>query len=503
MSQNNHQPSGLHRVAIIGSGFGGLGMAYYLKKAGIDDFVILEKAQDVGGVWRENSYPGAACDVPSHLYSFSFEPHYRWRHRYAKQAEILDYTRHCADKYDIRRHVRFGASVQSAVYDEQQGVWKLTLADGSTITAIQVISAVGQLHRPAIPALPGLDRFQGKCFHSATWDHDYDLRGKRIAVVGTGASAVQFVPEIAKQAEQLHVFQRSPGWVGPKFDKAFSAFEMKLLERFPVLHDIDRWRIFNITEGLAYAYEGHKWAERLITWMSKLQFRIQVRDPALRRKLMPDYPIGCKRILLTVDWLRALVRPNVEVIDQGVSSVTEHGVSVADGTQRDVDAIIFGTGFAATEFLTPMTVTGRGGQDLHATWRQGADAYLGMAVSGFPNFFMLYGPNTNVGSGSIIFMLECQQQYLVQMLQAQAAQQWKAMEVRAEAQAAFAAEMRARSESTTFSGDCQSWYKTAEGRNTNNWVGLMREYARRTATPAYEDYEFERVPLQQPQRKAA
>lgn len=487
--------SGPLEVAIIGSGFGGLGMAHYLKQAGIEAFAVFEKAPDLGGVWRENTYPGAACDVPSHLYSFSFEPHYPWKYRYAKQAEILEYERHCAGKFDLMRHIRFGHAVTAARFDQGRGLWVLSLDDGSSVEAVTVVSAVGQLHRPSIPDIPGLESFEGRCFHSAHWDHDYDLRDKTVVVIGTGASAVQFVPEIAPKLRQLHLFQRSPGWVAPKFDKAFSPFEQGLLRRFPWLYDLDRQRIYWITEALAYAYDGHKWAERLVTWLSKAQLRIQVRDPALRRKLTPDYPIGCKRILLTTEWLRALVRPNVEVVTEAVSGITARGVRSADGRERAVDAIIFGTGFAATEFLTPMRVTGVDGRDLHQTWRDGAEAYLGMAVSGFPNFFMLYGPNTNVGSGSIIYMLECQQQYLVKLLQARRQLGWATIDVRAEAQRAFADEMRARSEETTFSGNCQSWYKTRDGRNTNNWVGLMREYRRRTAQPRLTDYVDASAPV--------
>ncbi len=476
-------------VAIIGSGFGGLGMAYYLKQAGIQDFVILEKAQEVGGTWRENTYPGAACDVPSHLYSYSFEPHYPWSNRYAPQSEILAYIQHCARKYDIVPHIRFGAEVRAAEFDDARGLWVVTLASGGRIEADTVVSAVGQLHRPAIPKIKGLDCFQGRMFHSAHWDHDYDLDGKRVAVIGTGASAIQFVPAIAPKLKQMFVYQRSPGWIISKLDRKFSRFERWLLDTFPLLHDIDRARIYGLTEALGYAYAGHRWAERLVTAFSKLQFYIQLRDPALRRKLIPNYRIGCKRILLTRDWLPTLARPNVELVTDDVTEITESGVRSADGKTREVDAIIFGTGFAATQFLTPMRVSGRGGIELHETWKDGAEAYLGMAVAGFPNFFMLYGPNTNVGSGSIIFMLECQQRYIVRMLQQRRAQKMGPLEVKAGAQSAYVQEILQRSAKTTFEGGCHSWYTTESGRNTNNWIGLMGEFKRRTAEPVMSDYQ--------------
>ncbi|AXQ31311.1 NAD(P)/FAD-dependent oxidoreductase [Solimonas sp. K1W22B-7] len=476
------------QVAIIGAGFGGLGMGYYLKQAGIENFTIFEKADEVGGTWRENTYPGSGCDIPSHLYSYSFEPHYPWAYRYGKQAEILEYQRHVARKYGLGRHIRFNAEISATEFDEASGLWTLQLPGGERIQARQVVSAVGQLHRPAYPKLPGLERFKGKAFHSARWDHGFDLKGKSVAVIGTGASAVQFVPEIAKQVQKLHVFQRTPGWFVPKFEKAFGPFTQWLLKTFPILHDIDRWRIFFVAETLAYAYNGNKWVEKLVTLLARTHLRIQVRDPQLRARLTPDFPVGCKRILLSNDWLPTMVRPNVEVVADAIREVTEDGVITADGKLRKVDALIYGTGFTATDFLAPMQVRGLGGQDLRQTWRDGAEAYLGMSVAGFPNFFMLYGPNTNVGSGSIIHMLECQQRYIAQMAQAQLRQGWRYADLRTEAQVAYREEIQLRSSQTTYAGNCQSWYKTAEGRNTNNWVGSMLEFRRRTAQPDFAAY---------------
>jgi cation diffusion facilitator CzcD-associated flavoprotein CzcO len=485
----SQRPPQTIKVAIIGAGFGGLGMAYSLRQAGIESLLILEKSDDLGGTWRDNTYPGAGCDVPSHFYSYSFEPHYPWSWRYARQEEILAYQHHVARKYDLERHIRYRSEVDSADYDETRALWVLRLQDGSLIEAETVVSAVGQLHQPAYPKIPGRERFAGKTFHSSTWDHAYPLAGKSVAVIGTGASAVQFVPEVAQQAGALKLFQRSPGWTFPKVEKQFSRFERWLLDTVPLLHDLDRLRVFLICEILAAAYNGNRALAWAVTAVSKLQLWVQVRDPALRRKLRPDFPIGCKRILLTNQWLRALVRPNVEVVDTAITEITERGVRTADGQLREVDAIIYGTGFAATEFLTPMQVRGRGGRDLRQEWARGASAYLGMAINGFPNFFVLYGPNTNVGSGSIIFMLEQQQRYLSRLLVERERRQWRNIEVTAAAADAYREEMQQRSAGTTYSGGCQSWYKTADGINTNNWVGSMSEFRRRTAQPEFAHFQ--------------
>ena len=482
------------RIVIIGAGFGGLGMGYYLKRAGIESFTILEKADELGGVWRENTYPGAACDVPSHLYSYSFEPHYPWSCRYGHQHEILDYLRHTARKHDLLRHIRFGREVVSAVFDEVRGGWTIRCRNGDTHEAEVLITAVGQLHRPQIPDIPGRDSFRGKAFHSARWDHAYDFNGKTVAVIGTGASAVQFVPEIAKQVKQLYVFQRSPGWCIPKFDKPFAGWQRKLLDKVPIIHDLDRWRIFWLIEFLASAMVDSRflrWAgEAALKVGAKALMWIQVRDPALRRKLTPDFPVGCKRTLLSNDWLPALARPNVEVITDAVGEITPGGVQTVDGKLRQADALIWGTGFAATQFLAPMEIRGRNGESLHERWKNGAEAYLGVAVTGFPNLFMMYGPNTNLGAGSIIYMLERQNRYIVQCIRRLQERGLRYLDVRPEAQRAYNEELQQRNKRTTYESGCHSWYISAGGRNTNNWVGYMTEYGRRLRRPVLEDYKL-------------
>ena len=470
-------------VAIIGAGFGGLGMAHYLKKAGIESFTMFEKAGDVGGVWRENTYPGAACDVPSHLYSFSFEPHYPWAFRYGKQAEILGYLRHVANKNALLPHIRFRQEVTAADFDEPRGVWTLRFKDGGTFEANVLISSVGQLHQPQIPKLKGIEQFAGRAFHSARWEHDYDFKARRVAVIGTGPSSVQFVPELAKQVSQMFVFQRSPGWCIPKFDRKFNAFERMLLKVFPPLHDLDRSRIFWWFEYLSSALQQKsringpsKFIFKVSSW---LLMKLQVKNPALKAKLTPDYPVGCKRVLLSNEWLPALAAPNVEVVTEGIAEVTETGIRTNDGKLHQVDAIVYGTGFEATEFLAPMRVQGLEGATLNERWKHGAEAYLGMAVTGFPNLFIVYGPNTNLGAGSIIYMLERQQEYIVQAVRLLKEKSLCYLDVLPKVQREYTDWLQSRNKDSVFEAGCHNWYITADGRNTVNWIGYMTEYARR------------------------
>ncbi len=488
------------QVAIIGSGFGGISMGWYLKQAGIESFTIYEKADSLGGVWRENTYPGAACDIASHLYSFSFEPHYPWEHRFGKRSEIISYMHHVVNKYDLARHFQFGRELTEAAFDEERGLWTLRFADGSTTEAAVLVSAVGQLHRPAYPSIPGRESFAGRAFHSARWDHDYDFNGKTVAVIGSGASAVQFVPEIARQVRQLYLFQRSPGWCIPKFDRQFTRFERALLNNVPLLYDLDRRRIFWFVESVATGILGHSLRARLMAGalkaVSRTQLFLQVRNPELRRKLTPDSPPGCKRTLLSTDWLPALCRPNVEVVTDKVDAITPTGVHTSDGQLREVDAIVYGTGFAATEFLAPMEIKGLGGRSLRTLWKDTPEAYLGIEVAGFPNFHVMYGPNTNLGAGSIIYMLEAQAQYIVQSVQLQRRESLRYLDVRVEVQDRFNEELRARTRETTYEAGCHSWYINAQGHNTNNWIGHMREYGQRLKQLNPADYVL--VPMSVP-----
>ncbi|MFE7717662.1 flavin-containing monooxygenase [Nocardia rhizosphaerihabitans] len=474
-------------IAVIGSGFGGLAAVIALKKRGFDDIVVFEKADDVGGVWRENTYPGAACDVPSPFYSYSFEPNPRWPHRFSRQPAILDYIRNVTDKYDVRRHIRFGTEVTAAEYDDATGKWTVRLSTGDSVVVDVVVSAVGQLSRPALPAIEGRDSFAGDSFHSAEWNHDVDLTGKRVAVIGTGASAVQFVPEIQPKVATLTVFQRSAPYIIPRPDREFSALHHRVFEKLPVTALAERGTWYGVTEGLSIAWVYAKPLAAMVKSMSKQHMRRQTKaKPGLFEQVWPDYPIGCKRILFSDDYLPALAEPNVEVTGEKITGITPAGVRTADGREHDVDVIIWGTGFKTTEFLAPMTITGAEGHPLEQEWKTGAHAYYGMTVPRFPNLFIMYGPNTNTGGGSIIYFLEAQAEYLGDYV-AHLAATGKPLTVRPEVEQAYDAQIQARLSGSVWS-QCTSWYRQADGRITTNWPLLGFQYKKQARfDPA--DYE--------------
>lgn len=477
---------------IIGTGFAGIGMAVALQKAGVKDFLILEKKLDVGGVWRDNSYPGAACDVPSHLYSFSFEPNPEWSRVFAPQAEIHAYLRRCTEKYGLHPSIRFGAEVLSAEFDEANSLWRVILKDGQVLSASLLISGTGQLSRPAFPALSGMERFKGHVFHSATWDHDYPLAGKRVAVVGTGASAIQFVPAIAATVGHLKVFQRSPAHLMPRPDRAYSEREKSLFLRMPGFMRAYRALIYLRYESRALAFTRFK---GLMKWAVGVPFRRllaeQVRDPSLRQKLTPDYPYGCKRILLSSEYFKTMSRSNVELVTQGIARVNESGIETVDGERHEVDAIIYGTGFAATKFLAPMRIVGRGGVDLNYAWRNGTRAYLGLTVPEFPNFFMLYGPNTNLGHNSIVYMLESQISHVMRCWRMLKDTGANTVEVDSSVYQRFHRRTQQRLAATVWSG-CKSWYVDASGNNSTNWPGFTLSYRGLTRFSGLHTYRFSR-----------
>lgn len=477
-------------IAIIGSGFGGVGMAIRLQQAGFNDLVLLEKESDVGGCWRDNTYPGAACDVPSHLYSFSFEPKFDWSRKFAPQREIHGYIRHCAEKYGLLPKIRFNTEVTGARFDEARALWIISTAGGETIEARTLISACGQLNRPAYPRLKGLESFKGETFHSARWNHQANLRGKRVAVVGTGASAIQFVPELVKEVSALTLFQRSAPYVIPKPDRGYTRVEQALYARLPRLQELSRTGMYWQHESRALAFGPLKQLMKVFEYDFHRHLNASVKDTSLRKKLTPDYPLGCKRILISNEYYEALAKPNVEVVNDGIDAVTETGIRTKDGREHPVDAIIFGTGFQATDFLAPMKITGRGGQDLNQAWKDGAEAYLGISVHGFPNLFILYGPNTNLGHNSILFMLESQFDYIEQCLKAMSVRNLATMEVKGTVQGKYNRWVQDQIRRTVWEDGCTSWYKNAAGKNTNNWPGFTLVYKQRTHSLNLGDYEL-------------
>ena len=478
-------------VAILGSGFAGLAMAIKLREAGRDDFVVLEKAHAIGGTWRDNHYPGCACDVPAHLYSYSFAPNPDWSEAYAPQPEIRAYIERVAAQHGLRPFVRFGAEVVSAELDEHDATWTVRTADGRSFVADVVVAAGGGLSRPSTPRLPGLERFAGPTWHSAAWDHDVDLTGKTVAVVGTGASAIQFVPRIAPAVGKLHLFQRTPPWVLPRPDHHFTALERTLF-RVPAIRWLYRQLLYWRHEARAIPFtlrpEILKWAQRFAIQ----HLHHQVKDPALRQKLRPDYVMGCKRILMSNDYYPALARSHVEVVTDAIREVTRTGIVTADGTERAVDAIVFGTGFEIHDYLGPLRVVGRDGVELGAAWRRSAEAYLGTTVAGFPNLFTLIGPNTGLGHNSIIFMIECQVRYVMSALRAMREGGYATVEPRPELQRRFNDRIQERLERTVWSTGCKSWYQDAEGRNTTLWPGATAEFMLRTMRFAPSDYLMRR-----------
>jgi cation diffusion facilitator CzcD-associated flavoprotein CzcO len=492
MQAKSHSPSDLAnpRVVIVGSGFGGLGMGIRLKRAGNDNFVIYEQAGSLGGTWRDNDYPGAACDVQSHLYSFSFEPHPGWSRMFAQQSEIRQYLNHCADKYDLRRHLHFDTRVTHARWDAASSTWTLTVGNGEQVQADVLVTATGGLSRPSYPQIPGLGSFQGKLFHSARWDHSYELAGKTVGVIGTGASAIQFVPQIAPRVKQLQLFQRTPPWIVPKPDRAIGRFERWLYAALPPVQWLHRLVIYWLLElrvlGFVFNPKIMEYGQR-----AALQYlERSVPSPELRAKLTPRFTFGCKRVLISNDYYPALLRPNVELVTTAIREVTKDGIVTSDGERHALDAIILGTGFQAAEAMAPFAVHGREGLDLSQLWNAGAEAYLGTTVAGFPNFFMLSGPNTSLGHSSVVFMLESQFEHIMCALAELPRRRARWVEVRAEVQRRFNGGLQERLQKTVWSTGCKNWYLTRTGKNTTLWPGFTFSFRKLTRNFDAAHYSF-------------
>lgn len=479
-------------VAIIGSGFGGLGMAIRLSQRGIDDFVLLERADDVGGTWRDNTYPGCACDVPSHLYSFSFAPNPGWSRAYSPQPEIWEYLRDCAGRFGVLPHVRFNQEVLAAYWDAGHRRWLIETGRGR-LTADVLVAATGGLSEPAVPELPGLAGFAGTAFHSARWDHGHDLTGRRVAVIGTGASAVQFVPEIQPRVGALHIFQRTPPWIMPRPDRPIGPLERSAYRRLPALRRLSRAALRTGQEALLLNFR-HQSLARVVRRAALAHLRRCVPDPELRARLTPDYMIGCKRVLLSNDYLPALTQPNVELVTRPVAGVRPHWVVAADGTERRVDTIIFGTGFRVTDPPIAHRVRGVDGRTLADAWGGSMRAYQGTTIAGFPNFFMISGPNTGLGHTSVVLMIEAQIEHVLHALGFLHRRGLAALSPRPAAVTAYNRWVDARLAGTVWnSGGCSSWYLDATGRNSVLWPGTTWSFRRRLARFRVADYEVQEV----------
>jgi cation diffusion facilitator CzcD-associated flavoprotein CzcO len=476
-------------IAIIGTGFGGLGMAIKLKQAGHDDFVILEKGASSGGCWRENTYPGAACDVPSLLYSFSFEPKTDWSRTFAHQPEIEGYLKHCEKKYALSQKIQFNTEVISAVFDEDSGRWHVTTAMGQCISARIFISACGQLSQPAIPKLKGIETFKGKVMHSARWDNSYSLKGKKVAVIGTGASAIQFVPAVAKVAESLHVLQRSPPYILPKSDRPYSAKEISRFKSSPLWQKLCRLGVYLYNESRLLGFTSLQSTMSIARKQCAEHMKKTINNPELRKKFTPDYPIGCKRILISNNYYPAFNQKNVSLETESIDMITAKGIKFEDGREIEADTLIYGTGFKATEFLTPIEVTGLQGKILNRQWHKGAEAYLGITVNDFPNFFMLYGPNTNLGHNSIVYMLESQISYILDAVQTLKKNNLKYLNIREHPQKQFNRDVQAKLKNTVWEKGCDSWYKNEAGKNTVNWPDFTFKYRHQTRKLNLNDYQ--------------
>ncbi len=476
-------------VVIVGTGFSGLGMAIQLRKEGREDFVILEKADDVGGTWRDNTYPGCACDIPSHMYSFSFEQNPGWSRAYSPQPEIWRYMRDVAAKYDLHRFIRFGQEMTGARWDADENRWHVASKSGEEFVAPALVAGVGALHLPQIPALPGIERFKGRAFHSAQWEHDYDLEGKRVAVVGTGASAIQFVPRIAKDVAELTLFQRTPPWIMPKPDREMPEPLRKAFASVPLLQRAFRNVLYWGLEARAIGFNGQPWVMKIGQRIAKRNIFKSVKDPELRRKLTPDYTMGCKRVLVSNDYYPALARENVDVVTEGVKEVREHSVVDGAGVEHEVDAIIYGTGFHVTDAFDDLEIIGRDGRNLGKEWSvEGMRTYQGITVSGFPNLFFLLGPNTGLGHNSVVFMIEAQISYVAQALRLG---QGKALDPRPEAQERFNGEIQRKlAKGIWTQGGCKSWYLDAKGVNRTIWPGFTWRYWLDTRKVRREDYDL-------------
>ncbi|MCZ4553712.1 flavin-containing monooxygenase [Gordonia rubripertincta] len=479
------------KVLIIGSGFSGLGMAVQLRRSGYSDFIVLEKADSVGGTWRDNTYPGCACDVPSLMYSYSFESRGSWSKVWSSQPEIEQYLKEISNKRGVTQKIHFGQKLVSGYWSESESRWHLRTESGREYIAQYVVSGVGALHIPNYPSIPGIDDFTGQAFHSAKWDHTVDLQGKRVAVIGTGASAIQFVPFVQKEASALTVFQRTPAWVLPRKNFAVPTALRTLLSKIPVTRRLARWSVYWGAESLAFGLNGHSNLMRPIEKVAKWNIERSITDPGLRRKLMPSYRIGCKRILGSNDYYPALAAPNTTVISDRIEKVTADSIVTADGVSHSVDVIIYATGFHVTDGFDQLALKGARGEDLPSHWHEtGINTHLGITTEGFPNLFFLLGPNTGLGHNSVVFMIEQQIKYIMKAIDAVDSRGAQRVDVRPEVQEHFNKDIQHKlAKGVWTNGGCTSWYLDSQGVNRTVWPGFTWQYWR--ATKDFKPTEYE------------
>lgn len=477
-------------IIIIGTGFSGICMGIKLKEEGINSFIILEKAADIGGTWRDNTYPGCACDIKSHLYSYSFEPNPDWSRKFSPQPEIWDYLKHCVTKYGLTPHIRFGWEMKAARYDDDSCTWTLHNAKSEQLSAKIFILGAGGLHIPSIPNIRGIGSFTGKLFHSAQWDHTYDLNGKTVAVIGTGASSIQFVPEIVPRVKKLYLFQRTAPWVLPKPDGQINGFSKKLFRLFPLTQKLARGYIYSFNEFWAIGFNKSRTILKVAEWLGMRHLKQQVKDEKLRRKLTPHFPIGCKRILFSNNYYPSLTQPHVEVVTDAIESIGKDFIRTADGTERKTDAILCGTGFHVIDSFQFINISGSKGLRLSELWKEKPEAFLGTTVHGFPNLFFLTGPNTGLGHNSVIYIIESQVAYIMDCIRMMQQRSLKYLNVKKEVQDAFNRMIDKLSENTVFRAGCKSWYITASGKNPVIWPGYTFTFRRLTKRMKPEHYEM-------------
>ena len=472
-----HQSSQKTKIAIIGAGFGGLAMAIRLLQSGIQDFIILEKADDVGGTWRENQYPGAACDVQSHMYSLSFAPKKDWSKRYAEAPEIFDYIQDLIKEFDLKKYIQFHQEVVASRYHEDTLHWHIDLKSGQKIEAQFMVFASGPLHVPQIPQIKGIEKFQGEVFHSAQWNHNYNLNDKNVASIGTGGSAIQYIPEIAEKVKNLYVLQRTAAWVIPRDERAYNALDKKLFSRFEWFRKLHRSRLYWSNESRVVPIVKPK----MIQYGQKLAeifIKFQVKDKATIKKLTPDYILGCKRILISNKYYPTFNRKNVELITDAIQEITEKSIIFKTGEERQIDCLIYGTGFITDPriYLKSFACYGQNGLELKDAWKNGAESYYGICTKNFPNLFQLLGPNTILGHNSVIFMIESQVNYILQLIQLVDKTQTQAIVIKPEVQDQFNHKIQQKLEGTVWQSGCVSWYQQDGGKNFALWPTYTWKY---------------------------